>query len=624
MSVSNEMLKSRLTSENYAKLAALNNSALNDFIASAIELCNPKIVFICSDAPEDIAYIRRQAVERGEEIPLATEGHTCHFDGPTDQARDKRVTRYLLPPGVDLGKNISSIDREEGLAEVKGLLRGIMADGEMIVRFFCLGPVDSDFSVSGVQITDSFYVAHSEDLLYRAGYEQFKRLEGRADFFSILHSAGELDELKASKNIEDKRIYMDLQDETVYSVNTQYAGNTIGFKKLSHRLAIARAAREGWLAEHMFLMGVHGPNDRVTYFSGAYPSFCGKTSTSMIPGETIVGDDLAYLRKRNGDVYSANVECGIFGIIRNLNPKDDPLLYNVITTPGEVIYSNVLISDGKPYWLGSGIEPPEEGRNFVGQWKKGMTDADGNEIPFAHKNARYTIRISALENRDPMADASAGVPLGGVIYGGRDSDTWMPVQESFDWAHGVITMGACIESETTAATVGQQGVRAFQPMANLDFVSIPLGQYIQNHLDFARDVNKEPIIFSTNYFIRDKENGEYLSSIKAKYVWVKWMELRVHGDAGAITLPTGKIPVYADLKKLFRDRLDEDYTEELYTRQFILRIPENLQKIERMTEVWKKIENTPAQLFEMLEQQRQRLLKTQAEKGDYVMPQAFL
>jgi len=372
----------------------------------------------------------------------------------------------------------------------------------------------------------------------------------------------------------------------------------------------------------MFIMRSNGPNGRKTYFCGAFPSACGKTSTAMIPGENIVGDDLAYLRVRDGRLHAANVERGIFGIIRDVNPDDDPLIWNVLTQPGDVIFSNVLKVDAEPRWLADGRDEPAGGVNFAGEWRPGTTDADGKAIPMAHPNARYTIRLDDLANLDPLWDDPAGVPVGGIIYGGRDSDTWVPVQQSFDWTHGVITMGASLESETTAATLGQQGVRAFQPMSNLDFVAIPLGKYVQNHLDVVARVEAPPAIFAANYF--QKKDGKYLTGMHDKNVWLKWMERRVHGDADAIQTPTGFIPTYPDLKKLFNDVLGTDYAESAYVEQFSLRVPENLEKIARIEEIYRaKVAATPDALFDVLEQQRARLLDAQKRYGDIIAPAKF-
>ena len=613
------LLQAKLRGENYQKLMNLRNPKLHEFIGGVVELCNPDSVFVCTDSPEDIEAIRRRAIETGEEMPLTMKGHTVHFDGYHDQGRDRENTKYLVPPGVDLGANLNTIGKEQGLEEIGSYMKDIMTGKEMFVRFFCLGPTRSDFSISGVQVTDSTYVAHSEDLLYRPGYEQFRLLGDSGEFFRVLHSAGALRNA-VSVNVDRRRIYIDLEDEIVYSVNTQYAGNTVGFKKLSLRLAIRKADREGWLAEHMLIMGVHGPDGRVTCFTGAFPSFCGKTSTSMIHGETIVGDDLAYLRKRNGRVCAVNVESGIFGIIQDVNPHDDPTIWQVLTSPGEVIFSNLLVADGMPYWVGDGRKPPEQGVNYSGDWYRGKKDAEDKEIPLAHKNARYTVRLSALSNLDGRASDPEGVPVGGIIYGGRDSDTWVPVQQSFNWIHGVITMGASLESETTAATLGQEGVRAFQPMSNLDFVSLPLGRYIQNHLDFPLGIEVPPLIFAVNYFLKGKD-GAYVNGMSDKNVWMKWMELRVHGDVGSIATPTGHIPKYEDLRQLFREVLKKEYTSAQYTEQFTLRIPEHLKKLDRVERIYRtQVSDTPQALFDVLGEQRTRLEGARQRQGEYISP----
>ncbi len=613
-------LKQKLDDANYENLMALPNPKLHRFVAEAIELGQPDSVFVVTDSPEDIAKVRQLAIDLGEEIPLAMDGHTIHFDGPKDQARDKANTKYLVPPGDDLGENLNQTDKDSGLAEVKGFLRGAMAGKTMFVRFFCLGPTDSPFSISGVQCTDSAYVGHSEDLLYRPGYEQFKKLGDSPGFFRVLHAAGELDDRNTSKLVDKRRVYIDYEDECVYSVNTQYAGNTVGFKKLSLRLAIRKADREGWLAEHMLIVGIHGPGGRVTYFSGAFPSGCGKTSTAMLPGETIVGDDLAYIRAIDGEPRAVNVESGIFGIIQDVNPDNDPVISGCLAKPGEVIFSNVLLVDGVPYWLGMGRDVPDEGVNYVGNWTAGATDEDGKPIHPAHKNARYTIAMKGLPNLDPNWDDPQGVPIGGVIYGGRDSDTAVPVRQAFDWAHGVLLVGASLESETTAMILGQEGVRVFQPMSNLDFVSIQLGRYLQNHLDFAGKLAAPPFVFGTNYFLKNEE-GQYLNSMADKRVWAKWMELAVHGDVETITAPTGLIPKHEDLRRLFSEVLGRDYTEAEYVEQFTIRAPENLAKLDRVETIYREqVPDTPAVYFEQLGAQRERLLAARAEHGDAISP----
>lgn len=615
-----DILKQRLTKEHYEKLAAIKSQDVHDFIADSIELANPASVYICTDSAEDISYIRSQAINKGEEKPLKMQGHTYHFEGYNDQGRDREVTKYLVPKNETLSKALNQIERQQGLNEVRGFLKDSMKDRTMIVRFLSLGPAGSVFSVLCVQITDSYYVAHSEDLLYRSAYKHFCSILKDAKCFKFLHSAGALNEDVVSSDEENKRIYIDYTQEQVYSVNTQYAGNTVGLKKLALRLTIRKADREGWLAEHMFLMGVKGPKGRKTYFSGAFPSACGKTSTAMLPGETILGDDIAYFRKIDGQIKAVNAEFGIFGIIQNVNSKDDPAIWEALNKPGEVIFSNVLINDGKPYWPGMGIELPEKGVNFSGQWTKGKKDAKGSEIPPAHKNARYTVALKALSNCDSELENPDGVELGGIMYGGRDAHGYVPVQQAFDWNHGIIAYGASLETETTFATIGKEGVAEINLMSIQDFVAIPLGEYVQNNIDFGKGIKKPPMIFGVNYFLRDK-NGKFVNGVRDKHIWVKWMELRVNGDVDTITTPTGLIPKYEDLVPLFKQLVDKEYTKEDYIKQFTIRVPENLAKIDRVERFHHDNIGTPVPLvFEVLNQQRMRLNELQKKKGDYVSP----
>jgi phosphoenolpyruvate carboxykinase (GTP) len=620
-----EVLRPKLTQADYQKLDAIENPNVHEFIAKASDLCHPEKIFICSDDAEDIAHIRRQAVATCEEKAILTiQGHTVHFDGEHDQGRDRQATKYLVPRGIALSKALNQIDRQEGLAEVRGFLKDSMIGRTMIVRFVSLGPANSVFTILGLQCTDSWYVAHSESLLYRTGYDEFKKSGYKSDFLRVLHSAGKLDEDMVSVEHENKRIYIDNMDNTIYSVNTQYAGNSVGFKKLAFRLAIRKASYEGWLAEHMLLMGVHGPNGRKTYFAGAFPSACGKTSTAMLPGETILGDDIAYIRDIDSAARAVNVESGIFGIIQDVNPKDDPAIHKVLTTPGEIIFSNVLVKDGKPYWLGMGRELPKEGINFCGPWYEGQKDADGNLIPAAHKNARYAVALSALENCDPELDNPLGVELGGIMYGGRDAKAYVPVQQSFNWEHGIIAYGASLETETTFAIIGQEGVPEINMMSIQDFISIPLGQNVRNNLMFGRKLKKAPLVFGVNYFLREVGNGKFVNEIQDKHVWVKWMELRVHGEVDAIESPTGYLPKYEDLKKLFKQVLNKNYSKEDYEKQFTIRVPENLAKIERVQRFYQEnVSDTPLEMFGILYLQRERLQKAREKFGDYIKPESL-
>ncbi len=465
------ILESRLGPESLRKLAALDNPPLKEVIAEAILKFQPSSVFVSDGSPEDLHRVRVQAVRNGEETPLILRGHTIHYDGYQDQGRDPVNTKFLVSGGVSLGPSLNCMERKEGIAEIDQVMNGIMRGRQMIVSFYSLGPLGTEFAIPCVQITDSYYVTHSEDILYRQGYELFKNKESKERFFSFLHSAGGLKN-GVSHDIDLRRMFIDLEKNSVYSVNTQYAGNTVAAKKLAHRLAIRKAAQEDWLSEHYLITGVPGyEGDKTTYIGGAFPSWCGKTSTSML--FDVVGDDLAHIRKKDGKTYAANVEKGMFGVIKDVNPQDDPYIHDILVNPGEIIFSNVLDVAGRPYWQGMGdVDIPLRGSNHSGAWWKGRRDSNKKLIPVSHDNARFCVSLEGLKNYD----ATQVVSLEGIIYGGRCSTRPAPVSELYGWVHGVFS-GATIESEPTAATVGSAGSEIIiNPMANKEFVSIPIGE----------------------------------------------------------------------------------------------------------------------------------------------------
>jgi len=616
-------LRERMDYNHYKKLEEIDNDFLHKFLAKYIMLLNPSSIFVCSDKKEDEEYIRRKALEYGEERELRQKDHTVHFDNYYDQARDKKNTKILVDKDVSL-PFINTLEREKGLEEIHTLMRNIMVDKELFICFFSLGPKNSPFTIPAVQLTDSAYVAHSEFLLYRNAYDVFRENGRGLRFLRFVHSAGELDERKTSKNLDKRRIFLDVDNEIGFAVNTQYGGNTIGLKKPAFRMTINRAVKEGWLSEHMFLMGIHGPNGRISYFTGAFPSMCGKTSTCMLPHERLVGDDLAFIKIIDGEARAVNVEIGVFGILQDVNEKDDPIIWEVLHSPNEIIFSNVLIHDGRPYWNDMGVEIPERGENHSGKWWKGKRDAEGNVIPPAHKNARFTARLIYFKNLDKEAlENPKGVKLSGMIFGGRDADTWPPVCESFNWRHGVILKAAALESETTAATLGKEGERKFNLMAILDFLSVHIGRYIENYLDFGNKLRVPPRIFAVNYFLRDK-NRVFLNDKVDKSIWLKWMELRVHDDVEAIETPIGFIPIYDDLRILFKEVLGKQYSKEDYEKQFMIRVPELLAKINRVRNIYRRIDNIPKILFEELYLEEKRLRNVKEKFGEYVSPFSFL
>jgi phosphoenolpyruvate carboxykinase (GTP) len=624
-----DLLKSKMSDESYSKLTALKNRKVYDFIGLFAEHCEPETIYVCDDSEKDNQYIREQALAKGEEHPMALSKQTIHWDGYGDQARDKANTKYLVyKENLEKMKSLNSVAYEDGHKEIMDIAKGNMKGKDAVVKFFAEGPTGSPFTIPCVQFTDSWYVAHSESILYRTAYEHFLNMkeDEKDDFFRFIHSAGALDERGCSINLDKRRIYMDTQNNIVYSMNAQYAGNSVGLKKHSMRLAISKSGQEGWLCEHMFVMAcLNEEKNRKSYFCGAYPSACGKTSTAMIPGEQIVGDDIAYFRNINGEFRAVNVEFGMFGIIKDVNAKDDPVIFDNLMKNQEVIFSNVLQGpDKNAYWLGQGVEAPEEGLNHFGEWKKGIKDGKGNEVPVAHPNSRYTMRLDYLENIDEKGfNAKDGVVVEGVLYGGRDSDTTVPVEESPNWKDGILLKAATLESETTSATLGAEGVRNASPMANLDFVSYPLGEYTMNNIKFAEGIKDVPKVFSTNYFMVGPK-GEFMTSKLAKKVWLHWAEGRVHGEYDTYDTPTGKIPMYKDVKELFKKYLNEDFSEADYEYLFAFRCTKWVNKLERTKAFYAKMDaNTPKEIYEYWDSAIAKITAAKEKYGDEIKPGAY-
>ncbi|HYA03203.1 MAG TPA: phosphoenolpyruvate carboxykinase (GTP) [Syntrophobacteria bacterium] len=611
-------LQSRLSESDLKKLLDLNNPSLNELIARSILRYQPKSVFISTGSEADRHYIQTQALRLGEEKPLLSPGHTVHYDGYFDQGRDPGKTKFLLKEGTSFGPGSLCIERGEGIVEINEIMDGIMHGKEMIVSFYSLGPVGTEFEIPCVQVTDSYYVAHSEDILYRSGYQAFTNPKYMDGFFGFLHSAGVLKN-GVSRDLDFRRIFVDLETNSVYSANTQYAGNTVAAKKLAHRLAIKKAAQEDWLAEHLLIAAVPSyEGDKVTYVTGAFPSWCGKTSTSML--FKVVGDDLAHLRKRDGVVYAANVEHGIFGVIKDVNPVDDPYIYGLLVKSGEIIFSNILDSDGRSYWQGMGdVQIPLRGHNHSGSWWRGKRDEGGKLIALSHDNARFTVGLAGIENFDQIQV----VPCEGIIYGGRSAKRPVPVSQSYGWVHGVF-YGATIESEPTAATVGGSGSQAIiNPMANTEFLSIPIGMYLENHIRFGKDLKQAPKVFYVNYFLRD-EAGKFLNTKMDKKVWVRWIERRINARVDAYATPIGFIPKHEDLAELFQKELGTAYHREDYQQQFMIRVRQLWDKLDGVEKFYRgEASAVPGKIFAAIDISRKLLLEAERRHGSDIPPVKF-
>lgn len=619
----------RLEAEHLAKLNKVNNEAVRLKIANAIVLCDPDKVFVNTASDEDRQFIRDLSLEKGEEKTLPMENHTIHYDLKDEQGRIIDRTFYISNKGEEVSSLGNKMDRAEAFEDIKDKMTGIMKGKIMMIGFYLRGPVGAPASNPAVEISSSTYVFHSADILYRNVYADFDgEVEKLGHFFTNIHSEG----LNRPEDLPNARVFMDRSHLTTYSFNCTYAGNTLLMKKGNHRFAVDRSVYEKWgeqVAEHMFITGIEGPGGRITWMIGAAPSGCGKT-TSAMAGDHFVGDDLAQAWiAEDGSIRSINPEKGIFGIVEDVNWEGDPELMKCLREPGtEVIWSNVLIDEnGVPQWVGNNEEPPpQKGVNFQGPWKRGMVDENGKEIPMSHPNSRCTLDNSALGNYSAENENGAGVQTRIVTYSGRDSDTMPPVWVAKNSDGGVV-IGASIVSAATATEVGATGVRR-QPWANAPFTPGPLGDYMAAQFEFFGSDkvadDKRPILAGLNYFLTHEARGgdskKLLGEKKDVKAWMAWLERRAHSEIDAIDTPIGYLPKYADLKDLFKTKIDKEYTEELYNKQFSLYIDNITGRIDLQIEAYGKEANVPQKLFDILNRQRQELESLKEKYGAIVTP----
>ena len=623
-----DCFESQLDSTHLSRIKNIQNSDALIKIANAINMCQPDSVFINTGTSEDKQFIRELSLQKCEETALPMKDHTIHFDLKNEQGRIIDRTFYISNEDEDVSTLANKRLRDEALEDIKEKMVGIMKGKTMIVGFYMRGPVGAPVSNPAIEITSSTYVAHSAELLYRNEFNAFDEQVNRCGhFFTNIHSEG----LNRPEDLPNARVYMDRSYQTTYSFNCTYAGNTLLLKKGNHRFAVDKAIYENRgmeLSEHMFITGLKDDDGKVTWFAGAAPSGCGKTTTAMV-GTDFVGDDLAQMWiDKNGSVRAINPESGIFGIVQDVNTEGDPLLMDCLRNEKtEVIWSNVLVDDdGKPHWVGNGEPAPQKGKNFQGYWEENLKDDDGKSVPLSHPNARCTLSCDSLDTYSDQAENPEGVPLKVITYSGRDSDTMPPVWQAKSSDYGVV-IGACIVSAATATEVGATGVKR-APWANAPFIPGALGDYMDAQFKFFGndDIKAEhqPVMAGLNYFLtheaRGGESKKLLGEKRDVRVWLTWLGRRANDRVDAILTPIGYIPKYEDLKELFASLIQKDYPKDLYNKQFSLYIDKILARIDLQIESYGKEKKIPERLFEILKEQKQELKELKEQKGDIVLP----
>ncbi|MBU0516896.1 MAG: phosphoenolpyruvate carboxykinase (GTP) [Proteobacteria bacterium] len=625
------LFESKLDEIQFARIKAIRTEEVLLKIANAIALGRPDKVLVNTGSQADRQRIKDMCLERGEERSLAIPGHTIHYDLAQEQARIVDRTFYIANDDETVSSLANRIGRQEAYDYVAENMVNMMEGMILVIGFYSRGPVGADAAIPAIEATTSFYVCHSAELLYRNCFEDFDaEVERVGHFLTNVHCQGP----NRPEDLPHARVFMDRAHQTTYSTFCTYAGNTLLLKKGNHRFAVDRATyyrRGRELSEHMFITGLRGPGGRVTFFAGAAPSGCGKTTTAMV-GDEFISDDLAQIWiADDGTIRSINPETGIFGIIEDVNWTDDPMIMDLLRhQKAEVIFSNVLIDDqDTPHWVGSGEEAPKKGFNFQGQWEEGKTDTQGKKIPLSHPNARFTIRAEVLANCSDRLHDPAGVVTRVFTYNGRDADTMPPVRVARNPDEGVV-IGASIVSQATATEVGVTGVKR-QPWANQPFIPGALGDNMIAQFEFfnSPEISAEnrPVMAGLNYFLTHEARGgkgkTLLGEKRDVKVWMGWLDRLIHDEVGSIETPVGLLPKYDDLRDMFADLLGKEYPRGLYDRQFSLYVDNIISRIDLQDEAFKTEENIPGKLFEIYDRQKKELSALKEKYGAVVSPDQF-
>src|SRR5579859_7195999 len=523
--------------QHVSTLASMNHDVAA-WVDEVAKLTLPQSIYWCDGSDAEFAALKRELVAQKQLLPLNPDsfpGCVLSRSHPSDVARVEHLTFVCTKNQEDAGPNNHWMAPEQAHAQMDALFAGCMKGRTLYVVPYCMGPIDSPFSRCGVEITDSAYVVLNMQLMTRMGRAALERITRDGTFVKGLHSTGDLN--------PERRFIMHFPEElSIKSFGSGYGGNALLGKKC-HALRIAswQARSEGWLAEHMLIVGIENPQSEVRYVAAAFPSSCGKTNLAMlIPPAShkgwrvfTVGDDIAWLHPaEDGRLWAINPEAGYFGVVPGTNAKTNRNAYEMIRH--DTIFTNVAVTaENEPWWEGLKEGTP------VTDWQGRPYDAKNG--PAAHPNSRFTVSAKQNPSYSPHSEDPTGVPISAIIFGGRRADVAPLVYEARGWAHGVL-VGASVAAETTAAATGQVGVVRRDPLAMKPFCGYNYGDYWAHWLSFASRSKKLPKIFHVNWFRQDSAGKFMWPGFGENLRVLRWILERCEGKAEAVETPIGFVP----------------------------------------------------------------------------------